>query len=65
MELLLNRKINFRVAMLDYFLTNKQIFKNPITIEIQFFEQLKFQATYDELTQAYNRRFIHTFYKKS
>lgn len=51
--------------MLDYFLTNKQIFKNPITIEIQFFEQLKFQATYDELTQAYNRRFIHTFYKKS
>lgn len=58
MESMLNRNVNFRVAMLDYFMTNKQIFKNPITIEIQFFEQLQFQAIYDELTQVYNRRFI-------
>ncbi|MFN3603706.1 MAG: GGDEF domain-containing protein [Leptonema sp. (in: bacteria)] len=58
MEFILKRPVNFRVVMLDYFLTQKQIFKNPITIEIKFLKQLQHQASFDELTNVFNRRFI-------
>jgi len=65
MQQQLNRTISFRVAMLDYFISsNINIFKNPIIIDIHFLEKLQFQATYDELTQVYNRRFILYILKK-
>ncbi len=58
MTIALNRNVSFRVAMLDYFIHNKKIFKNPITVEIQLFEKLQYQAIYDELTKAFNRKYI-------
>jgi len=61
----LKRHVSFRVAILDYFIaSNINIFKNPIIIDIHLFEKLQFQATYDELTQVYNRRFILYILKK-
>ncbi len=64
MELLLKRKIDFRVVMLDYFINSLKIFKNPVTIEIQILEHLQNQAIFDELTNLYNRRFIFYFFNK-
>ncbi|GIX41852.1 MAG: hypothetical protein KatS3mg129_1585 [Leptospiraceae bacterium] len=65
MQNALKRNISFRVAMLDYFISTNKVFKNPMTVEIQLFEQLQYQAIFDELTKVYNRRFIlHIFQKE-
>jgi len=64
MQNALKRDVSFRVALLDYFLSTNKIFKNPITVEIQLFEQLQFQAIFDELTKVYNRRFILYIFQK-
>ncbi len=50
------RKIDFRVALLDYFVdVNKQI-KNPKIIEIKIFQKTQQETFIDELTQLYNYR---------
>ncbi len=65
MQQQLKRHVSFRVAMLDYFISsNINIFKNPTIIDIHLFERLQYHATYDELTQVFNRRFILYILKK-
>ncbi len=64
MQEALKRDISFRVALLDYMINTKKLFKNPITIEIELFEKIKFQSITDELCKTYNRRFIQYIFKK-
>ncbi len=55
----LGRKIDFRVAMLDYFTHfNKQI-KNPKIIEFKLFLKTTKMVLMDDLTNVYNKRYFH------
>ncbi|MEE8329397.1 MAG: diguanylate cyclase [Thermodesulfovibrionia bacterium] len=52
------RGVDFRVALLDYFIdVNKQI-KNPKIIEIKIFQKTQQETYIDELTQLYNYRYF-------
>lgn len=55
----LNRSVGFRVAMLDYFLQNKVLMKNPKIIEFELFEEVIKSSIIDELTGIYNRRYFN------
>ncbi len=55
----LGRTIGFRVAMLDYFLQNKILIKNPKIIEFETLEEIKKSSVIDYLTGVYNRRYFN------
>ncbi len=52
------RSVDFRVALLDYFLTINKRIKNPKIIEIKIFEKTRQETEIDELTQLYNYRYF-------
>jgi len=52
------RDVDFRVALLDYFLTINKRIKNPKIIEIKIFEKTQHETEIDELTQLYNYRYF-------
>ncbi len=52
------RDINFRVALLDYFVDIYRKIKNPKIIEIKIFQKTQQETLVDELTQLYNYRYL-------
>jgi diguanylate cyclase (GGDEF)-like protein len=55
------REIDFRVALLDYFVDVNKRIKNPKIIEIKIFKKTQQETFVDELTQLYNyRHFMNT-----
>ena len=50
--------MDFRVVLLDYFITVNKKIKNPKIIEIKLFEQTQKETFVDELTQLYNYRYF-------
>jgi len=54
----IGRKIDFRVALLDYFLAKSKKMKNPIVVEIKIFQKTKKSSIIDELTGLYNYRYF-------
>ncbi len=54
----LKRDINFRVALLDYFIDIYKKIKNPKIIEIKVFQKTQQETLIDELTQLYNYRYL-------
>lgn len=54
----LNREIDFRVALLDYFIHFNKRIKNPKIIEIKIFQKTQEETFIDELTQLYNYRYF-------
>lgn len=53
---ILNRNINLRTAICDYFCSISKDMKNPIVIEIRVFEEALDSLKYDSLTGLYTRR---------
>lgn len=58
MESANNRNIDFRVALLDYFLAKSKKMKNPVVVEIKIFQKTKESSILDELTGLYNYRYF-------
>lgn len=54
----LERDIDFRVALLDYFVDINRKIKNPKIIEIRIFQKTQQETFIDELTQLYNYRYF-------
>ena len=54
----LDRPVSFRVGMLDYFISQNKILKNPMMIEISIFDEVVKSSLQDELTRLYNRRYF-------
>lgn len=54
----LKRDIDFRVALLDYFVDVNRKIKNPKIIEIRIFQKTQAETFIDELTQLYNYRYF-------
>ncbi len=54
----INRGIDIRVILLDYFIAVNKKIKNPKIIEIKLFEQTQKETFVDELTQLYNYRYF-------
>ncbi|GMQ84107.1 MAG: hypothetical protein BMS9Abin06_0864 [Gammaproteobacteria bacterium] len=52
------RDIDFRVALLDYFLTINKRIRNPTIIEIRIFEKTCQETEIDDLTQLHNYRYF-------
>jgi diguanylate cyclase (GGDEF)-like protein len=52
------REVDFRVALLDYFLTINRRIKNPKIIEIKIYEKTRQETETDELTGLYNYRYF-------
>ncbi len=52
------REIDFRVALLDYFIDINRRIKNPKIIEIKIFQQTQQETFLDELTQLFNFRYF-------
>jgi diguanylate cyclase (GGDEF)-like protein len=52
------RDVDFRVALLDYFLAINKRIKNPKIIEIKIFEQTRQETETDDLTRLYNYRYF-------
>jgi diguanylate cyclase (GGDEF)-like protein len=52
----LGQLVDFRVALLDYFITVNQHFQNPKIIEIKIFKKTQDSAMRDELTGLHNYR---------
>lgn len=53
------RAVGFRVALLDYFIVQNKLLKNPKIIEISLFEEVLKTSLLDELTRVYNRRYLN------
>jgi len=53
-----NRDVDFRVALLDYFIDINKRIKNPKIIEIKVFQKTQQDTLTDELTQLYNYRYF-------
>lgn len=51
----LERKVSFRVSLLDYFIDLNKHIKNPKIIELKFFESALTNAIFDKLTGLLNR----------
>lgn len=54
----LGQDVDFRVALLDYFISVNQQLENPESIEIQIFKKTQDSAFRDELTGLYNYRYL-------
>lgn len=54
----LGQAVDFRVALLDYFISVNQRFESPKIIEIKIFQKTQDCAFRDELTGLYNYRFF-------
>lgn len=52
------REIDFRVALLDYFIDINRRIKNPKIIEIKIFQKTQQETYLDELTQLFNYRYF-------
>jgi len=52
------RAVDFRVALLDYFIAINRRIKNPKIIEIQIFQKTRHESEIDALTQLHNFRFL-------
>ncbi len=60
----IGKEMNFRVAMLDYFINVNKKIKNPKIIEIKLFEKTIKFALVDELTGLYNRKYYDDIIEK-
>ena len=58
------KKIDIRVAALDYFMNTAKILKNPIFIEYGLFEKIYTHSKEDPKTRCYNPRFFKEFVQK-
>ncbi|MBX7056737.1 MAG: GGDEF domain-containing protein [Leptospirales bacterium] len=58
MALRLGRPVSFRAALLDYFISQNRILKNPKIIEISLFDEVLRSSHEDELTGLFNRRYL-------
>ena len=54
----IGREVDFRVALLDYFLDVNKRIKNPKIIEIKIFQKTQEETVIDELTRLYNYRYF-------
>ncbi|NOY54133.1 MAG: diguanylate cyclase [Deltaproteobacteria bacterium] len=54
----IKREIDFRVALLDYFIDINHRIKNPKIIEIKIFQKTQQESYLDELTQLFNYRYF-------
>ncbi len=52
------RDVDFRVALLDYFLTINRCIRNPKIIEVRIFEKTRQETEIDDLTQLHNFRYF-------
>ncbi len=59
-----HRKIDIRIAALDYFMNVANILKNPIFIEYGLFEKIYTYSKEDPKTRLYNPRFFKEFVQK-
>jgi diguanylate cyclase (GGDEF)-like protein len=59
MSRVLGRKVGLRTAVCDYFLSQEQVFKDPVVIETRLLLQSEESALLDELTGLHNRRFLN------
>jgi diguanylate cyclase (GGDEF)-like protein len=59
-----HRKIDIRIAALDYFMNVAHILKNPIFIEYGLFEKIYTYSKEDPKTRLYNPRFFKEFVQK-
>lgn len=57
----LDRPLAFRVAMIDYFMTEMDIYEQPMMVELFIYESEKYNAMMDELTGIYNHRFLREY----
>ena len=55
----LDRDVNLRTAICDYFCTINKSFKNPVVVEISIFEKRLNAYKYDSLTGLYTRDFFN------
>ncbi len=60
----IGKEINFRVAMLDYFINENKKIKNPKIIEIKLYEKTVKFALIDELTGLFNRKYYEDIVEK-
>ncbi|OIP64612.1 MAG: hypothetical protein CO150_00965 [Nitrospirae bacterium CG_4_9_14_3_um_filter_53_35] len=58
MSLNVKREMDFRVALLDYFIDINKRIRNPKIIEIKIFQKTQQETLVDELTQLYNYRYF-------
>ncbi len=56
----LGTAVDFRVALLDYFISVNQHFQNPKIIEIKIFQKTSDSAIRDELTGLHNYRYFRS-----
>ncbi len=54
----IKREVDFRVALLDYFIDINKRIKNPKIVEIKIFQKTQQDTYIDELTQLYNYRYF-------
>jgi diguanylate cyclase (GGDEF)-like protein len=54
----MKREIDFRVALLDYFIDVNRRIKNPKIIEIKVFQKTQQETYLDELTRLFNYRYF-------
>jgi diguanylate cyclase (GGDEF)-like protein len=58
MSTAMDRKVNLRTAICDYFCSVNKSLRNPKVIEINIFEKTSQSSQTDSLTSLYNRRFF-------
>ncbi len=61
MEEQLVRPVAFRVAMLQYFLSDLGMYQNPFLVELFLYESSHYNIMTDELTGMYNHRFLREY----
>ena len=61
----LGEPLDFRVALLDYFVRIHQQFENPTIIELKIFQRTQDHAIRDELTSLHNYRFFRAELERS
>lgn len=55
------RPVAFRVAMLQYFLSDMGLYQNPYLVELFLYESSHYNIMTDELTGLYNHRFLREY----
>ena len=58
MSSLLKRDVDIRVAVADYFVSNKKMIKDPVILEIHLFKKTYEAGVTDNLTSLYNYAFL-------